>query len=158
MSFDKRVLLLDTNMLLLYLVSQVDASLLHTFKRVDMFAESDISLLARIISRHPGMITTPHVLAEASNFVDHSPRHRRREMQTALRTFVEQYAELYEEARVLVQQPEFSSVGIADTGLAVLCSVADLLTTDYRLAGLIQARGGTAMNFNHYRTASLLEG
>jgi len=71
----RRIALLDTNVLLLKMVAETDPSLLRTFKRVQTFEERDIALLDRLLSEFDTLLSTPHVLAEASNFIDQAPAH-----------------------------------------------------------------------------------
>jgi hypothetical protein len=147
---------LDTNVLLLLLVAQTDISLLKTFKRVQSFEASDISLLESILSRFQSFISTPHVLAEVSNFVDQAPPYRRSDLVQALRRYVDTHAERYEAARVLADSKEFALLGLTDTGLTHLSGESVVITVDFRLAGKIEALGGSVINFNHARSAFLL--
>jgi len=147
-----RIALLDTNVLLLWLVGLTDPSLLVTFKRVDTFDAEDLSLLGRLLRRYQSLITTPHVLTEVSNFVDQAPQYRRRELVAALRHFVEGHRELYEASSKLVGHQDFEHLGISDTGLSALSFDAVVITTDFHLWGRILSHGGNCVNFNHLRS------
>ena len=158
MSEGLMTLLLDTNILLLFLVVRVDAGLLSTFKRVSNFDESDVALLVEVVKRYSQIITTPHILAEVSNFVDQAPIHRRRELVGAFRRFAEDQQEHYEQAMELVRRPEFESLGLADTGIYSLSASVTVLTADGRLYSRIIAAGKLAINFNHLRGKTILNG
>jgi hypothetical protein len=147
--------LLDTNLLLLWLVSLTDASLLVTFKRVDTFVEEDLTLLGKLVQRFSHLITTPHVLAEVSNFVDHAPLYRRDDLKLALRDFIEANQEAYEAAVKLISYHEFEALGVADTGLLALSTHATVLTVDHHLWSRILAAGGSCINFSHARSQQI---
>ena len=149
---------LDTNLLLLYLVGITDQSLLITFKRVSTFEAPDIATLIKLLGKFQKLITTPHILAEASNFLTQAPQHRRRELMASLRRFAEAHQEAYQAAKELVTRDEFSALGLADTGLAALSAEAAVLTTDYHLWGRITSQGGHCVNFYHLRSSELLSG
>jgi hypothetical protein len=156
MSDTPRTAVLDTNVLLLLLAGETDASLLRTFKRVDSFTEMDLELLTTTLQPFREIITTPHVLAEVSNFVDQAPLYKRADLISALQRFVEENAEHYEYARRLVVRAEFRWLALADTGLVSLSSEAVIVTTDYQLANQIALDGGHVINFNHLRGQQLL--
>jgi hypothetical protein len=148
--------LLDTNILLMWLVGLTDPSLFITFKRVDTYQISDFNLLVRFLKPFRKLITTPHVLAEVSNFIDQAPQYRRKELIASLKVFVERHPEHYEAAAILVHRDEFAAFGLTDTGLAAVSANAVIVTTDFRLSGRIQALGGHSVNFNHLRASDLL--
>lgn len=150
------IAVLDTNVLLLLLVAQTDVSLLNTFKRVQSFEPSDISLLQEILSRFHSFMSTPHVLAEVSNFVDQAPAYRRSDLVHALRRYIDTHAEHYEPATALTARSEFELLGLTDTGLTHLSSECVVVTLDFRLARKIEALGGKAINFNHLRSTRLI--
>jgi len=150
------VALLDTNVLLLWLVGLTDPSLFITFKRVDVFSPDDFKLLAQLLKRFQKLISTPHVLAEVSNFVDQAPQHRRRELVASLRTFAQQNKEHYEAAITLTRRDEFAALGLTDTGLAALSAEAVVITTDFHLSARIVTLGGHVLNFNHHRSTYLV--
>ena len=148
--------LLDTNILLLWLVGNTDAGLLLTFKRVQSFEERDIVLLERLLRPFQRMVTTPHILTEVSNFVDQSPIYRRARLVEALREFIEDHVEIYEAASVLSNRSEFNSLGLSDTALASLSSDAVVITTDFHLSERIASQGGQTINFSRARSSYLV--
>ncbi len=147
---------LDTNILLLRLVAETDPALLGTFKRVSSFELEDLRLLAQVLIPFRSLVTTPHVLAEVSNFVDQAPTYRRSDLIAALVRFVYENGEVYEAAKDLVTRPAFVSIGLADTSLLALSKGTMVVTTDYHLWGRIAAENGHCINFNHLRSEGLL--
>jgi hypothetical protein len=153
MSLAGRRVVLDKAVLLLWLVGRTNVDLLLTFKRVKSFKSEDLDLLVELLSDTAEILTTPHVLAEVSNFVDQSPQYAREALIRSFRAFADSHVELYREAKALVFRPQFSALGLTDTGLLELSSQAVILTVDYRLVGKILAMGGRAENFHHLHKA-----
>ena len=143
---------LDTNILLFYLVGETDISLLRTFKRVQNFDAQDIEVLRDVLKPFQTIITTPHVLAETSNFIDQAPHYRRADLFETFRDFIKSNAESYEESKFLSQRDEFFDLGLADTGLSSLSSQFTVITMDFHLSGRIQQAGGAVINFEHVRS------
>jgi hypothetical protein len=152
----RNTVVLDTNVLLLWLVGRTDPTLFRTFKRVSTFNTDDFVLLGRFLKGFEILITTPHVLAEVSNFVDQAPPYRRKELIASLQMFAQEYSEHYEPAKTLSQREEFAILALTDTGLAAMSLEAVVVTTDFHLWGRIQALGGKSVNFNHLRTSQFL--
>ena len=147
---------LDTNILLLRLVAETDPTLLTTFKWVSSFELGDLRTLAQALIPFRNLVTTPHVLAEVSNFVDQAPTYRRSDLLAALTRFIHRSSEIYEAATALVSRPAFNSIGLADTGLLALSKKTMVVTTDYQLWNRIAAENGRCINFNHLRSEVLL--
>lgn len=60
-------LLVDTNLLLLYLVGTTNKKRILNFKRTQTYTIEDFDLLSRFMAEFKTLITTPHVLTEVSN-------------------------------------------------------------------------------------------
>jgi hypothetical protein len=150
------VALLDTNLLLLWLVAQTDLKILSTFKRVQMFTPSDIDLLRKSMRRFPKQVTTPHILSETSNFIDQAPALQRSALNDRFRLFIQEVAEIYRPAATLVDREEFNILGLSDVGALEISTEVVVLTMDYKLSGKIRAMGGNALNFNEARSNDLL--
>lgn len=146
--------ILDTNLLLLWLVARTDATLLNQFKRVQAFTYEDIELLAELLKPYAEFVTTPHILSETSNFIDQAPSWRRSALVDRLKEFIEGGVEVFEPARSLIEREEFNMLGLTDTAMSQLSDEAVVITMDFRLSGKMQARGGSAVNFNQYRIVS----
>jgi hypothetical protein len=152
-----RVAIFDTNVLLLWLVLRVDIGLLRNFKRVRSFTVEDAQLLWSLATSFAAIVATPHVLSQTSDFVEQAPDYRRPALIEALRSFIAEHNEWYEEARLLCGLDQFQSVGLADAGLLSISGRATVVTADRKLAGQIEGRGGHVINFNHYRSGQFLD-
>jgi len=148
-----RLLLLDTNLLLFFLVAQVDLSIVRSFKRVSQFRASDLQPLRDMVEAFSSLTTTPHVLAEVSNFVDQAPVQWRSQLIEALRSFAEDHQERYESSAQLMSREEFRKLALTDTALLSLSREMVVATLDYRLHGQILAWGGQTIHFDDVRGA-----
>ena len=63
-------LLVDTNLLLLYLIGRTNRNRISKFKRTQAYTIEDFDLLHRFMAEFKTLITTPHVLTEVSNLGD----------------------------------------------------------------------------------------
>lgn len=99
------------------------------------------------------LATTPHVLSETDNFVDQAPTYRRRDLKDGLILFIERAPERYRPAKELATVDGFIPLGLTDCGLIDFQQEAVVITTDFRLAGHIQAHNGLAVNFKEYSAA-----
>ena len=60
-------LLIDTNLLVLFLVGKTNKSRILSFQRTQAYTLEDLELLERLVEQFRTLITTPHVLTEVSN-------------------------------------------------------------------------------------------
>jgi hypothetical protein len=139
--------------LLLLLVASVDISLLRTFKRVSQFTAQDATALGDLLQSFRELATTPHVLSETDNFVDQAPTYRRGDLKNGLIQFIERAPERYRLAKELAAGDEFMPLGLTDCGLIDFQREAVVITTDFRLAGRINAQNGFAISFREYAAA-----
>jgi hypothetical protein len=143
--------LVDTNLLVLYLVGVVNKRRIPEFKRTQDFTVEDFDLLAGLIAWFGKLIATPHVLSEVSNLADLSGGERH-EIRKLFKVVVEAKAETYDPSGELVGHPLFESLGLTDAAIAAVSSRGILvLTADVELQLALQRRGADALNFNHIR-------
>jgi len=143
--------LVDTNLLVPFLVGLVNRRRLASFKRTHGFTIQDFDLLERLITWFGKLYATPHVLSQVSDLTD-LPERERREIRSLFKLLVEKIEESYEPSRVLVTDPIFERLGLADAAIARFCAGGILvLTADLDLQVALQHRGADALNFNHVR-------
>ena len=143
--------LVDTNLLVLFLVGRVNRRRILNFKRTGDFTIEDYDLLARLIAWFGKLIATPHVLSQVSDLTDLTGNEL-----TAIRelfkVLVEKVEESYDTSRLLVGDPAFKRLGLTDATIATVCSRGVLvLTADAELHVALQERAIDALNFNHIR-------
>jgi hypothetical protein len=145
-------LLIDTNLLLLYLVGRTNKNRIQTFKRTQQYTIDDFDLLEILVSRFATLITTPHLLTELSNLATLQGTERSR-LNALFKQIVEQTQEFYDESRRIVSDAAFNRLGLADAAITTLCRRNVLvLTDDLALYLGLTERGVDVINFNHIRT------
>jgi hypothetical protein len=143
--------LVDTNLLVLFLVGAVNKRRIPEFKRTQDYTIDDFDLLARLIDWFGKLFTTPHVLSQVSDLAD-LPGQELREIRQKFKSVAERIEESYDASQVLVADPIFERHGLADAAIARVCSRGILvLTSDVKLQLALQQRGADALNFNHVR-------
>ena len=115
-----------------------------------MFTVEDIEILKVLLRPFRGFVTTPHILAETSNFVHQAPPQWRSAMIAELRRYVEEEVEMFTLANQLVQGKEFHLLGLTDAAVFALSHQAVVMTIDFQLAGRIKKAGGRVVNFNDH--------
>ncbi len=147
-------LLLDTNIPLLALVGELGDEWIEKFKRTrDRFSRSDGAMLHEVLTQSRCQVTTPHVLAEASNLLGQLPE---RVAVVARKLLLERIRILDERWNPAIDATRngavFSRLGTTDW--AVIRLAADgllVLTDDLQLAIEIERAEGRVLNFNHLR-------
>jgi hypothetical protein len=150
-----RVLLIDTNLLVLLVVGLVDPQQIERFKRTRAYKRADFELLRSFVDGFDALVTTPNVLTEASNLAGQLAEPLRRTALAALAAIAHGADERYYASGTLVQEPIYLRLGLTDTAVAVAAreNVA-VLTDDLDLYGRLANAGATVYNFTHLRFPS----
>jgi len=152
--YQAKGVLVDSNLLVLFLVGAVNKRRILDFKRTQGFTIEDFDLLATLIGWFGKLIATPHVLSQVSDLAD-LPGKERLKIRRLFRSVVEQIEESYDRSQALVADPIFERLGLTDAAIATVCSRGILvLTVDVDLQLAVQQRGADALNFNHVRQLS----
>jgi len=144
---------LDTNLLLLWVVGAIDRTLISRHKRAAGFTIEDYELLASLLSRGHSQLTTPNVLTETINLLMQTDGPGQSALVHEFIRHVVRIRESYYRSSELVTVPHFPLLRLADTSLFRAAQRGRLvISTDFKLCGLINAGGGSAINFNHLRS------
>ena len=143
--------LVDTNLLVLYLVGKVNKNRILNFKRTQKHTVEDFELLERAIVWFGSLVTTPHVLGQVSDLATlHG--NELSAVRNWFKLVVGETEERYEESRNVVKDACFERLGLTDAAIALLCGQRTLmLTDDLDLYDTLSRRGVDAVNFNHIR-------
>jgi len=147
-------LLVDTNLLMLFLVGTIDPKYISHFKITANhgFTEQDFLLLASLLKKFQRLVTTPHILAEVSNHADKFKEHSRSRIFACLASMVEQLDEQCEPSKSITKTEAFLKFGLTDAAICILSARHLLvLTVDFPLAGYLQKKGIAVINFNNLR-------
>jgi len=147
-----RGILLDTNLLILYLVGITNRNRIGRYKRTQSYTEGDFDRLVSLLSRSDVFVTTPHVLTQVSDLVKLDAP----EFELFLELFGKWVGETSEHvtpAAELVRHPIFPRVGLADAGIGSVAEQGTVVVTDdFDLYLALLERELPVINFNHLRS------
>jgi len=145
--YRQKGVLVDTNLLLLYIVGSFDISLIRDFKRTANFTEDDFERVSKFVDYFDLKITTPHVLTEISDFIDN-----RQALQSVLKVYIEHSQEVFLESLELSKKETFLKFGLADTSVTYTAKDSYLIFTDDRpLYGFLINSEIDAVNLDQIR-------
>jgi hypothetical protein len=148
-----RSLLLDSNLLLLYLVGSFSRGLVISHKRTRDYTLDDFDLIRAIISDQKTLVTTPSVVTEVSNLIRHIDEPTGVKLMGFLGSVCQKIEERYTESAVLARSDSFDRLGLTDSALLDLSEKGLLLlTSDLHLYLTAQRIGCRVINFNHIRS------
>ena len=116
-------LLIDTNLLILYLVGRTNQQRIGTFKRTRAYTQEDYHLLEDLIAHFKRIVTTPQILTETSNLTDMSGPELRK-VRDRFRDSVEDADQSITEAKRVVKDQDFLRLGFADSAAALASEAA----------------------------------
>jgi hypothetical protein len=160
--FKGKAVLLDSNLLLVFLTGSLGAQVFKRFKRISDYTLADYELLVRFIDNFSVLLTTPHILTEISNLANSLPNWYKPDWYENLAGLIAcngdavQVREEWVPAIELVKMPEFISYGITDSVVTKLSSEALVLTEDYRLSGALRHKNVPVMNFRDLKSLQML--
>ena len=148
-----RGILVDTNLLLLFVIGTYDRSRIAMFKRTQSFLPEDFDLLGSLLRNFSRIATTPNVLTEVSNLTTQLPGALSKEALGVLASTIEVLHEQYIPSGRAAANERFSRFGLTDTTILELLSLNRMLvlTDDFSLSQFIEWAGFDALNFNHIR-------
>ncbi len=123
--YKQRGLLIDTNILLLYIVGAVDINLIRNFGRTANFAENDFYVVSKFVDYFDTKITTPHIFTEVSNLFGN-----RANLQAALSKYIELTKEIFLESKKVAETKTFLQFGLADAAISETARNSFLVITN----------------------------
>ena len=145
-------ILLDTNLLVLFVVGTASREYIAKHKRLTQFIAKDYDTLIEMISRAPSVLVTPNTLTETSNLAAHIAEPARSEVFRVLRSVIATSRETYVPSHTAAERGEFIKLGLTDAALIEASSQeVAVVTTDLNLYLATLAKGTPAVNFNHLR-------
>ncbi len=146
--------ILDSNLLLLFVVGSASRGYIAKHKRLKTFDSSDFDLLLEQLSVASTIVLTPNTLTETSNLIDHIGEPARSHIYETLRNLLllPESEERYVASKRATAVPELARLGLTDCALLDLCAEGlPLITADLSLFLAAVSRGAKALNFNHLR-------
>jgi hypothetical protein len=144
-----KLVILDTNILLVFLVGSIDRQLITTFKRTNSrYCAEDFDILNKLIGSFTKLTTTPNILTEVSNLGSQLSGDANKQFFEFLSIFIQQTTETYIPSSEISKDALFIKFGITDRVILELARTEHLIITDdYKLAGYCK----NSVNFNHLR-------
>ncbi len=144
--------LVDTNLLVGFLVGRYNPSHLTNCRATKAFAPDDFLLLTRFLSHFDKLITTPHILTEVSNLAGKLPDDLIAGFRTTFGQEIKSLSEQPMSAQSIVDDSEFPKFGLTDTAIRMIAPGKYLVLTDeLPLYQLLSKRKVDVINFNHIR-------
>ena len=101
------------------------------------------------------LVSTPHILTEASNLIGLERDLLRTLGRDAIKEYVQHCNEISHDACMLVDEPEFTRLGLTDVAISLASRLpAFVLTADLPLYLHLSNGGVEVENFNHIRQGS----
>jgi rRNA-processing protein FCF1 len=145
-------ILIDTNILLLWLVGSTNKARITQFNRTQGFVPEDYELLVDIFQTFSKIFTTPNILTEVSNLINQLGEPERSKCFSIFARDIVQLDEIYTDSHTIAATDKFSKFGLTDCGIANLAQGKYLvLTEDFKLANYLQKIGIDTINFNNIR-------
>jgi len=123
--YKQKGLLIDSNILLLYIVGTIDIKRIKDFGRTAVFSENDFYVVSKFVDYFEVKITTPHILTETSNLFGN-----RKTLHAALITYIELANEIFLESRQIANTKTFLQFGLADAAISETAKDSYLVITD----------------------------
>ena len=148
----KPPLVVDTNLLLLYIVGAVDQSQIGQHKRLTAYSLDDFDLLTNYIDGRD-LVSIPNILTETSNLMGQGLHGKTlAKARLGLKLITEQLQEIFVPSKTATQVNEFHWLGLTDCAIVSINQVeVELLTDDLNLYGVAIGKEMIAQNFNHLR-------
>jgi len=153
-NISKRILV-DTNLLILYLIGTFDKSQITTDKNTRSYTTDDFDLLKALI-KNCKIVVTPNILTELSNLTSSSNETSKQRLFAYLGKLFEQVDEEYIPSKKVDNQV-LRKFGLTDSVIHKLAENKILvLTADLPLYGYLSSVGLKVINFNHARSEYML--
>lgn len=133
-------IIVDTNLLLLYLIGSFNKDLIRKHKRLSNYNEKDFIFVKNVIKKSPLIFTTPHILAEVSNIIDiDDPKFSR--YFTKFVKMLTLLSEFYSRKEDLINDWIFETLGLTDSAIinAAKTNKLVILTDDREATSIIRA-------------------
>lgn len=145
-------ILIDTNILLLWLVGSTNKDRITKFNRTQSFEGTDYELLVNILKKFQKISTTPNILTEVSNLINQLGEPDRSKCFSIFARDIAQLDEIYTDSHTIAAIDKFPKFGLTDCGIVNVAKDNYLvLTDDLKLASYLQNIGIDTLNFNNIR-------
>lgn len=151
--YASRGLLLDTNVLIMYLVGLYDPDFIGHFKRTQQYSTEDFQIVRGLAHKFRRLVTTPHILSELTNLSRGVPEPHLSGYFRRLIGVLRRAHEVHVHKDVLLSHARLPRFGFTDLSIleAAKRSKYLVLTDDFAAAGILRAERCDVINLNHLR-------
>ena len=150
-------LIIDTNLMILYLVGKYNPDQIKSFKRTQKYTLDDFKLLKQLIKFFKTLLTTPNILTEVSNLTSSLNEQTKGKFFISFKTLIGSLKEEYINSIIASEGKIFSDFGLSDAAIYELANENYLvLTDDLPLYHLLSGIGVSVISFNHIRSQQWL--
>jgi predicted nucleic acid-binding protein len=145
-------LLVDTNLLVLYVVGTVNRDRIETFKRTRQYTKTDYDLLVQLLGEFEHLYTVAHVLAEVSNLTDLQGAERPR-ARLVLKETISVLNEAGMSSTRAAEDRLYQDFGLVDAAIGAVARAHNcaVLTDDLDLYALLYRDNVKVLNFTYLR-------
>ena len=150
-----RGILVDTNLLLLFLIGIFGENHIKEFKKIQKYSIEDFNIVNNIIRRFSRINVTPQILAEISNLSKQMYKSNLKQYFLYLIDRIRRSKEIYINKNDLLLVPEllpkygFTDLSILESAKVTKCLV---FTDDFQLVGFLRKKKVVVINLNEIRT------
>lgn len=147
-------LLVDANLLVVWLVGASDPSKLGKTRKVKEYSLADFEFINSFIQNCSSVLVVPNILTQVSDLIGEDGSLLVREIDIRFSYFVRSSVEIYLPSKPLIDNVYFSKLGLADVAMieCVKDNKACLLTADHKLHGVAESLGLESYNIWHRYT------
>jgi len=153
--YRQRGLLLDTNLLLIWLVGQHRPAWIGKRRKLEAYNADDLRRLRGFVGRFDQLLVTPAILAEVSNLALYTAYdHERADLLRAFQALINVLAERQPPSMEVADLPSFAWLGLPDATIEHIAKWrrAFILSHDLDLVQQLQGQNLAALNFAYLRS------
>jgi rRNA-processing protein FCF1 len=145
--------LIDTNLLILYLTGRYNEKLIAKSKRLSNYTSEDFFILKKYLQKFKQFITTPHILTETSNLLSSGVTKKDPFVWETIKNALQGFEEIYVKKNFLFSLDFLSEFGITDSAIIQIAREKKvmILTDDTNLWGRLRKMQLPYENFNNLR-------
>lgn len=145
-------LIIDTNVLLLYIFGSFDIDKIEKWEKTNMFTPKDFQILLKIVEQFHCILLTPQITAELTNFLPAINNRRYGDYSEVLKEIIIALKEKYTHKDTLIASEFLPKFGFTDISIFELATQGYMvLTAEFPLYGLLVKQNLPCINFNHLR-------
>ncbi|MGB8701424.1 MAG: hypothetical protein WCD18_18575 [Thermosynechococcaceae cyanobacterium] len=149
-----RGVIVDANLLLVYIIGDINPNRLSKFTRTSQFDAQSHELLVELIGNFNPIITTPNILTEVCNLLGNLQEPERSQCLSLVKYLTENKAiflEFYIESKIAANEICFTRLELTDSVISHLAKKDNylVLTIDLKLHLHLLSEGIDSINFNN---------